>query len=60
MSKKHLPMTTQQATQCACGKRYLDGFKRNVVRLVTEKRYTFKAVATALRVSEKILRVWHA
>lgn len=60
MSKKPVPSATEQATQPASGKRYLDDFKRDAVRLVTEERYTFKAAARAVGVSEKSLRDWHA
>ena len=60
MSKKPVPIATEQATQSASGKRYLDEFKRDAVRLVTEERYTFKAAATAVGVGEKSLRDWHA
>ena len=60
MSKKPVPMASEQAVSPASGKRYLDEFKRDAVRLVTEERYTFKAAATAVGVSEKSLRDWHA
>ena len=60
MSKKPVPIASEQATQSASGRRYLDEFKRDAVRLVTEERYTFKAAATAVGVSEKSLRDWHA
>jgi transposase len=54
------PSASEQATQSASGKRYLDDFKRDAVRLVTEERYTFQAAAKAVGVSEKSLRDWHA
>ena len=60
MSKKPASVALEQATQSASGKRYLDDFKRDAVRLVTQERYTFKAAATAVGVSEKSLRDWHA
>lgn len=60
MSKKPTSVASEQVTQSASGKRYLDDFKRDAVRLVTEERYTFKAAATAVGVSEKSLRDWHA
>jgi transposase len=60
MSKKPASVASEQATHSASGKRYLDEFKRDAVRLVTEERYTFKAAATAVGVSEKSLRDWHA
>ena len=60
MSKKPASVALEQATQSASGKRYLDEFKRDAVRLVTQERYTFKAAAKAVGVSEKSLRDWHA
>jgi len=60
MSKKPASVALEQATQSASGKRYLDDVKRDAVRLVTQERYTFKAAATAVGVSEKSLRDWHA
>ena len=60
MCKKPASVALEQATQSASGKRYLDDFKRDAVRLVTQERYTFKAAATAVGVSEKSLRDWHA
>ena len=60
MGKKPASVALEQATQSASGKRYLDDFKRDAVRLVTQERYTFKAAATAVGVSEKSLRDWHA
>ena len=43
-----------------CRRRYPDDFKRDAVRLVTEEKYSFKAAAKAVGVSEKSLRDWHA
>ena len=60
MSKKPVPIVVEQAPQPVGGKRYSDDFKRDAVRLVTEERYTFKAAARAVGVSEKSLRDWHA
>src|SRR4051794_13356687 len=60
MSKMPVPIATEQVRQSASGKRYLDDFKRDAVRLVTEDRYTFKAASRAVGVSEKSLRDWHA
>jgi transposase-like protein len=51
MSKKPMPIASEQAPQSASGKRYLDDFKRDAVRLVTEERYTFQAAAKAVGVS---------
>ncbi len=39
--------------------RYLDDFKRDAVRLITEQQYKFKAAAQAVGVSEKSLRDWY-
>ena len=41
-------------------RRFTDDFKRDSVRLVTEEKYTFQAAATAVGVSQKSLRDWHA
>ena len=41
-------------------RRYSDDFKQDAVRLVAEEKYTFKAAAKAVGVSEKSLRDWHA
>jgi len=43
-----------------CRQRYPDDFKRDAVRLVSEGKYSFKAAAKAVGVSEKSLRDWHA
>jgi transposase len=39
---------------------YLDDFKRDAVRLVTEEHYSFKAAAEAVGVSDRSLRNWYA
>jgi len=39
---------------------YDEAFKRDAVRLVAEEKYTFKAAAKAVQVSEQSLRAWHA
>lgn len=38
---------------------YDEAFKRDAVRLVSEEKYTFKAAAAAVNVSEQSLRAWH-
>ena len=43
-----------------CRSRYPEAFKRDAIRLVTEEKYSFKAAAKAVGVSEKSLRDWHA
>jgi len=42
------------------GRSYDEAFKRDAVRLVSEEKYTFKAAAAAVGVSDQSLRVWHA
>jgi transposase len=49
-----------ESTVTPCRRRYPDDFKRDAVRLVTEEKYSFKAAAKAVGVSEKSLRDWHA
>ena len=39
---------------------FTDDFKRELVRLVTDEKYTFRAAATAVGVSQKSLQDWHA
>ncbi len=39
---------------------YDEAFKRDAVRLVAEEKYSFKAAAAAVHVSEQSLRAWHA
>ena len=41
------------------GRRYPEDFKRDAVRLVTDEKYSFKAAAQAVGVSEKSLHDWH-
>ena len=41
-------------------RRFTDEFKRDAGRLVVEGGYTFKAVTTAVGVSDQSLRAWHA
>ena len=36
-----------------------DDFKQDAVRLVVDEKYSFKAAAEAVGVSENSLRVWH-
>ena len=40
-------------------RRYPKDFQQDAVRLVTDEKYTFKAAAQAVGVSEKSLRDWH-
>ena len=41
-------------------RRFGEEFKRDAVRPVSEEKYSFKAAATAVGVSEQSLRAWHA
>jgi transposase len=41
-------------------RRYEDEFQQDAVRLVTVEKYSFKAAAAAVGVSEQALRKWHA
>jgi transposase len=60
MDKKPIPTVGKPARRSATGRRFSDEFKRDAVRLISEERYTFKAAAAAVGVSEKSLRDWHA
>ena len=40
-------------------RRFAESFKRDAVRLVTHERYSFKAAAQAVGVSDNSLRQWH-
>ena len=60
MDKKPVPTVAGPSTRSARTQRFPEEFKRDAVRLITEQRYTFKAAAAAVGVSEKSLRGWHA
>lgn len=60
MDKKPMSAVAEPSTRSANARRFSDEFKRDAVRLITEERYTFKAAAAAVGVSEKSLRDWHA
>ncbi|HEX4132598.1 MAG TPA: transposase [Pirellulales bacterium] len=60
MSKKQSTLPSDNAIGRSPASRYLDEFKRDAVRLVSEEKYSFKAAAAAVNVSEKSLRAWHA
>ena len=60
MSKKHVPAVVESSMPSPRSRRFTDDFKRDSVRLVTDEQYTFKAAATAVGVSQKSLRDWHA
>ncbi|MBN2296911.1 MAG: transposase [Pirellulales bacterium] len=54
------PAPTKNASVAPCRRRYTNDFKQDAVRLVTHEKYSFKAAAKAVGVSEKSLRDWHA
>jgi len=60
MDKKPMPPVVEASTRSGGARRFPDEFKRDAVRLSTEERYTFKAAAAPVGVSEKSLRDWHA
>jgi transposase len=41
-------------------RRFDEEFKQAAVRLIVEEKYTFKAAAAAVGVSDQTLRSWHA
>jgi len=41
-------------------RRYADEFKQDAVRLIVEEKYSFKAAAQAVGVTDQTLRTWHA
>jgi len=59
MSESIPPIPTDQQTLKPCRRRFLDEFKRDAVRLITDQQYTFQAAAQAVGVSQNSLRVWH-
>jgi len=54
------PAPTNNVSVTPCRRRYTNDFKQDAVRLVTHDKYSFKAAAKAVGVSEKSLRDWHA
>ena len=60
MSKNSVPAVVELSESSPKSRRFSDEFKRESVRLVTEEKYTFQAAATAVGVSQKSLREWHA
>ena len=60
MSKMHSRESTRQRSASPSGRRYLEDFKRDAVRLVVDEKYSFRAAAEAVGVSEKSLCDWHA
>lgn len=53
------PAPTNNASVTPCRRRYTNDFKQDAVGLVTHEKYSFKAAAKAVGVSEKSLRDWH-
>jgi transposase len=60
MSKKQTQVSSAGVAGRSPSSRYSDDFKRDAVRLVTDEKYSFKAAAAAVNVSEKSLREWYA
>ena len=60
MSKNSVPAVVESSNPSPQARRFTDDFKRDSVRLVTDEKYTFQAAATAVGVSQKSLRDWHA
>ena len=58
MSESNPPIPADQQTVKPCRRRFLDEFKRDAVRLITDQQYTFQAAASAVGVSQKSLRDW--
>jgi len=56
MSETQPPVAVEPSPK---SRRYPEDFKRAAVRLVTDEKYTFKAAAQAIGVSEKSLHDWH-
>ena len=52
--------TNRSRKQSPRKRRFSEEFKQDAVRLVVEEKYSFKAAATAVGVSEQSLRDWHA
>ena len=50
----------QSKQEASVRRRFDDEFKQSAVRLVVAEKYTFKAAAAAVGVSDQTLRSWHA
>ena len=59
MSESIPPIPADQQTFKPHRRRFLDEFKRDAVRLITDQQYTFQAAALAVGVSQNSLRDWH-
>jgi transposase len=60
MSKKQSSVSDAGNAGRSPASRYSEEFKREAVRLVSEEKYSFPSAATAVGVSQKSLRDWHA
>ena len=60
MSKQPVPAVVEPSVPSPQARRFSEEFKRDSVRLVTDEKYSFQAAATAVGVSQKSLRDWHA
>ena len=60
MSQQSVPAVVEPLVPSPKARRFSDEFKRDSVRLVTDEKYSFQAAATAVGVSQKSLRDWHA
>jgi len=59
MNESKTPVSPHRQTTSPHTRRFSDDFKRDAVRLVVDEKYTFKAAADAVGVSQKSLRDWH-
>ena len=59
MSESIPPIPADQQTLKPHRRRFLDEFKRDAVRLITDQQYTFQAAALAVGVSQNSLLDWH-
>ena len=60
MSKKQSSVSVAGHAGRSPASRYLEEFKQDAVRLVSEEKYSIKAAAAAVNVSQKSLREWYA
>ena len=60
MNQKEVSAVSEGPATRSPKSRYLAEFKRDAVRLVSAEKYSFKAAAKAVNVSEKSLRDWYA
>ena len=59
MSKAKIPTAPDQSAMHPNRRRFPEEFRQDAVRLVVDQKYSFKAAAKAVGVSEKSLRDWH-